>query len=280
MQDAFFPGLRGINYCHCRTQCREFLVYVLRTDDLEFNADYARKLFDESVALNESDTVVLSDEMFYAPMTWSGHVHRQRGCDRLAAVFPEGRVAIVLRNQRELLESLYREFIQNGGTASWPNFLKKHVAAGYLHFGSYVMHLKERFGASGLNVFLYEDFVLRPEEYLDSWCDVLGVGRGGWDRGITEIRSNPTVASGLLPILRAANRVVSSKRHPELLVSRAFHKWLTAVLLKLSPRVNGSSRSLCPDNAALRNLLDDCRPGNREISRYLGRDLDTMGYPC
>lgn len=280
MQERFFPVLNGISYCHCRTRCRRFIDYLLHADDFEFKADYARELFDADATVDRSLPIVLSDEMFYAPLTWNGYVHRRRGCDRLAEVFPEGHAAIVLRNQRDLLESLYREYIKNGGTSSWHLFLRKQVAPGYLHYDSYVSYLLERFGSGSMTVFFYEDLVLDMEEYLGKWCDTFGVPRDGWDREAATVRSNPAISPGLLAFLRVANRVVSNRRHPELVLPRSLHGLLRAGFLRCSTWFKGSNRRLCPDNETMRDLLDGCRDGNRRISGLVARDLSELGYPC
>lgn len=280
MQEEFFPGLEGVAYCHCRSRCPDFLEYLLHADDFEFKSEHARELFEKDVNVDRSVPLVLSDEMFYAPLAWNGDVHRRRGCERLADVFPGAHVAIVLRNQRDLLESLYREFIKNGGTSPWPRFLGSQIAPGYLHYNPYVAYLFDLFGAGKVSVFLYEDFVAGAEAYLDSWCDALGVARTGWDRGIASVYSNPGISPGLLAVLRIVNRVVANRRHPELVLPRGAHALVRAAFLRCSNWFKGSSRRLCPDTDALQRLLESCRDGNRELSELLDRDLRDLGYRC
>lgn len=279
MQQSFFPSLEGIDYCHCGTRHRQFIDYLLHADDLEFQPEHARGLFDQTATLDGSGPVVVSNEMFYAPLMWNRYTHRRRGCDRLAAVFPEGHAAIVLRNQRDLLESLYGEFVANGGTSSWPQFLRNQVASGYLHYGSYIIYLRECFGRENVSVFFYEDFVSDPTDYLEKWCDMFGVSPAGWKREITMLRNNPSISPSLLPFLRLANRFVSSKRHPELVLPRSLHKLLRVGLLRCSTLFKKTSRSSYPENEIMRDLLDGCREGNRAIADLVDRDLTELGYP-
>ena len=280
MQRQFFNSLEGIHYCDCRNEYHDFLDYLLHQDEFDFSQERASVLFQEAGELTSSVPVVLSDEMFYAPMQWSRYTNRRRGCERLAKLFPTAKVAIVLRNQLDLLQSFYMMYIKTGGTSSWSGFLKKNIADGYLHYASYIEALERLFGNGNVKIFLYEDFVESPENYLSGWCDWLGVSGSGWDKQIIQRDENPSISPGYLRILRYANKFLSSRRNPDQLLPKQLHSVCSKALLAMSKHKSTSARhSLCPANEILDGLLAGCRAGNKTLSDMLNRDLSKLNYP-
>jgi hypothetical protein len=280
MQRRFFPTLPSIEYCDCRNQYLPFLDYILHEDDFDYIPGKAIELFGRCGNPDPLKPIVISDEMLYAPIIWSRYVHRRRGCERLAGLFEDGKIAIVLRNQRSLVESFYRMYIKLGGAAGWKQFLKKNMARGYLHYDTYIEHLINSFGKSNVSVFLYEDFVENSISYLNSWCRWLNISGDDWNREITNRRENPSIAPHFLPILRIINRGVSSRRNPELILPKPLHSLISKILLGLSSKYSKSAYQLCPDILEILELLDECRDGNRKLSLLLDRDLSQFNYPC
>ena len=280
MQRQFFPTLSGIQYCDCRNEYLPLLDYVLHEDEFDYLPGKAIELFCGCGNLDTHKPVVISDEMLYAPILWSRYVFRKRGCERIADLFQERHISIVLRNQHSLVKSFYRMYIKTGGTAGWRQFLKKHVARGYLHYDTYIEYLINRYGKTNVSVFLYEDFVENPVNYLNSWCRWMNISSVSWNKEITNRRENPSIAPHFLPILRAINRFVSSRRNPELILPRLLHGLISKTLLALSPKSGRSAYQLCPDSTEMLELLDECRGGNRKISALIDRDLSEFNYPC
>lgn len=82
-----------------RTTHKRFMGYIFNVDDFEFNAALAQKLFSEDLRLSKcGGPIVLSDEQFYCS-PWDGCALRKRNCDRIASVFSDAHIVIVLRNQ-------------------------------------------------------------------------------------------------------------------------------------------------------------------------------------
>lgn len=280
MQRQFFPSVRGLHYLDIRTHCRGFLEYVLRVDEFIYDKSEARRRFELRPENGNCKVTVVSDEMFYAPLQWSRYTNRSRGIQRLLDLFPQAHFVIVLRNQPSLLRSLYRMYVKTGGSAGLADFLEYHTAPGYLRFYEYVDYLSRVAGKQRVTVFLYEDFVQNPINFLNNWCELLGVTNDDWSHIIGK-RENPSISSRLLPILRVANRFVSSQRNPQLLFPKYFHDGLSSFLLLMSGLAGkGTSTSSFERSERFRLLIDDCRKGNRMLAAVLERDLQNLGYPC
>ena len=116
LRRRFFPALRGIYYCEVETAFKEFMNYFRQVGDFEFDVSHAGKILDESSNASKYSLLhVLSDDVFSA-FPWNGAVLRKRNCDRIAAIFEDPHVVIVLRNQFDMLQSHYLQYIKEGAT--------------------------------------------------------------------------------------------------------------------------------------------------------------------
>src|SRR3990172_1551101 len=114
LRRRFFPALRGIYYCEVETAFKEFMNYFRQVGDFEFDVSHAGKILDESSNASKYSLLhVLSDDVFSA-FPWNGAVLRKRNCDRIAAIFEDPHVVIVLRNQFDMLQSHYLQYIKEG----------------------------------------------------------------------------------------------------------------------------------------------------------------------
>lgn len=104
LQQQVFPRMEGfaffgVDVTHYGRPFRQ----MLYSDDTLFDpADFAKAV----TGIREKDAVI-SNELFSGQSAYLNATNRSRTARRLAAAFPEGEIIILLRNQRELLRSLY-----------------------------------------------------------------------------------------------------------------------------------------------------------------------------
>ena len=282
LQRCFFPSLDNIYYCDPRTTHKKFAEYCHLAGDFIFDASYARDLFNANLKLEGSNrTRVFSQEGLYGD-PWHGGALIKRNCDRIAAIFENPHVVIVLRNQPDFLQSLYHHYIKSGGTETWKTFLcsQEHpliISPDYFMYGSYIQYLINVFGKDRVTVLFYEDFKRDAVAYLNQWCDILGVKREWWDKSILDRRENPSLSPALVPVMRFLNKFTSSSKHPNLLLPRNFHGGVKKVMMRLSARLPHSGRPAIPQKAA-DEFLKDCHDSNRLLEEIVGRDLEPLGY--
>ncbi|MBB5519747.1 sulfotransferase [Amphiplicatus metriothermophilus] len=204
-----------------------FLSHPLRFDAARCRARYE--------ALREAAppgaVPVLSNERL------SGHPH-SGGYDcetiarRLRAVFPDGRVLIVIREQKAAILSAYKQYVKKGGMRSLVGYLRPqrdgHVPQfdpDHFAYDAIIELYQTLFGAENVCVLAYEDFASAPEAFLSRVASFAGV---------------PPVAG--LPVSRRANA-----QAPAVTV------WLKARLNLFirADTVNGSSPLASPLGAAL-----------------------------
>lgn len=114
----------------------------------------------------------------------SGGYDSKEIADRLAAVFPEGRVLIVLREQRSIILSTYKQYVRAGGTASIRQYLfppergrSRVPMFDFEHFkyDRLVSYYQFRFGQDNVLVLPFELFRRTPREFASRILSFAGV---------------------------------------------------------------------------------------------------------
>ena len=282
LQRHFFPSLPGVQFVD-RVAGHKFLDYLRWEDDFVYSAAEARKIFDACCGRRQPGAVVLlSDEQYYG-MPYNGCALRKRNVDRLAAIFPKSRIVVVLRNPRDMLESLYLQYIKAGGSANWRQFLEYRreflfVSNAYFQYGYYIQYLHGLFGKDRVVVQLYEDFRSDPAAFLNSWCELLGTPPNSWDRALLDIRANPSIAPAVAPVMRFLNKFVSSPKQPFQLLPRVCYRVSNRLMLTCSKVFAGKGvKRVIPEQAA-KQFLAPCRESNLLLEELIGTDLAPLGY--
>lgn len=104
----------------------------------------------------------------------SGGYDSRAIADRLAQTFPEARVLLVIREQRSMLVSVYKQYVKQGGAASFRDYVRPVRGAlrvplfrfDYLEYHRLIGYYESLFGSENLLVLPYEQFRAEPEEFL------------------------------------------------------------------------------------------------------------------
>lgn len=284
LQRRFFPAIKGIRFCEGQRTHKRFMRYLIDTDDLEFSQFTAMELFEnDSASVAPAPATLLSDEQLYGS-AWDGCALRKRICDRLVTLFPEAQIVVVLRNQFDLLQSLYLQYVKTGGSAHWRDFLhaKVHpliISDAYFKYGNYIAYLMKLFGNDRVTVLLYEDLKSDPIAYLNRWCDILGVEQNSWDQSILRCKENRSISPLVVPMMRFVNKFISSRRQPYLLLPRQLHPVFMKCMIICSNMLPQNSDTSFIPNRAAQEFLADCYESSRRLEQLIDRDLRGLGYP-
>lgn len=156
---------------------------VLARDD-DYDAEALRAWLAERIdAVRAAGGVpVLSNERF-SGNPHSGWFDADRTFDRLARVLPDAKVLIVLREQRDLVRSLWLQYVRIGGPASLADYLRApepgdHRAPcfdpAFLRFDRLVENLDRRFGRDRVLAIPYDRLRRDPREFLARIAAFLG----------------------------------------------------------------------------------------------------------
>ncbi len=153
---------------------------------LNFDPDQSRSYFYQKLAdrVTSGQVPVLSYEALVANPHGGAKYKSKAMADRLWSVFPEARIFIVIREQREMIFSTYRQFIKIGGTCSLQDYLKSADKSGnriqpwiWEHFcyNELIAYYQQLYGSSRVLVLPYELFKQTPLDFLSDLALFSGV---------------------------------------------------------------------------------------------------------
>jgi hypothetical protein len=150
----------------------------------------------------------------------SGGFDAFRIAERIAAVSPEGRVVAFVRNQVDLLQSVYVQLVNEGYRGTFSNMIEEEgwktpaFSMAMYEFDRLLVHYQDLIGAGRVAFLSFDDFRRDRTAVLERLCDFLGVSR-------TQIaaqapRENPTMDARRVPALRLLNqfRATELNRYP------------------------------------------------------------------
>jgi hypothetical protein len=149
---------------------------IIRARPLEFDAAAVRALFEPQLRrISDAGLLpVVSNERLSGHPSSGGYDSKEIA-DRLAAVFPEGRVLIVVREQRSVIHSVYKQYVLAGGPLSFEQFVEAPVDPGdrvpgfdfrFYEYHHLLDHYRDRFGPDSVLVLAYEQFVRDPRGFV------------------------------------------------------------------------------------------------------------------
>jgi hypothetical protein len=106
----------------------------------------------------------------------SGGYDSREIAERLHRVFPEGRILVAVREQRSMIVSTYKGYVQQGGTAPLAHFLDPPRSrsarvplfdARYLEYDRLIAYYRSRFGADQVLALAFDQFVEDGRGYVE-----------------------------------------------------------------------------------------------------------------
>ena len=259
---------------------------IVAPHDLAFEADAARKRLVRRfrVPLAEGRVPVLSSERFAGNLSLRLNDSAQIA-DRLAAVFPDGRVLIVVREQRAMILSTYRQYVMNGGMLS----LEAYLAGGQwwwqqpfelvqYAYDRLIAHYHGRFGADHVLVLPFELFRRDGRGFVSRIVDFAGASAepGALDALPFGAVVNATEPSATIAAKRQLNRFARQPLEPfegGKLVRVVAQRAGRLVPTELDRRLERRMR-----DAVAHAVGDYYRESNARTSELIGIDLAEYGY--
>lgn len=249
-------------------------------------AAYAAPLADAHAA---GLTLVLSHERLSGYPS-SGGRDRVTIAERLAAAFPQARVLIVIREQRALIGSMYRQHITDGGVESLGRFLdtpepslcrKPSFTTDFYAFDRLVALYHRLFGEDRVLVLPVEHLARDPQGFADAIARLCG---GPALPIVPAARANQRRPLMMQLVQRPLNLLFyHNELSPgALLHITRFHKRYARLLpaferLSPAPLERWLARRL--DRAIAARIGDLYAESNARTERLTGLDLAALGYP-
>ncbi|MGH7197664.1 MAG: sulfotransferase family protein [Candidatus Omnitrophota bacterium] len=218
LQSEVFPKAAGLNYVNYLDMLED-ISKILKQDEYSFNADKVREVFEKRFRPGKN---LLSQENFVGDFYRCRLLNSKLVADRLKRLFPEARIIITLRNQYDLIESLYRQYLQSGGLKKFREFVGfdgDDFEESYLHWGlnvnignfnflNPVRYYESLFGKDRLLVLPYELLKRDPGAFMRKLFSWIGVEAPA---GLNNVLHNPGYGARQAAVARFFNRFLKSK---------------------------------------------------------------------
>jgi hypothetical protein len=213
---------------------------------LEFDAAFFHSMFETLLRPIEAAGLfpVLSFERL-SGHPFSGGYDGKEIANRLAEVFPEGQVLVVLREQGSVILSTYNQYVREGGVSSLESFLRPPYTPSlraplfdlrHFEYHHLLRYYRGLFGPEQMLALTYEQFVDDPAAFVSAIARFSGLTLSAGVLGSLPFgaTSNPSPSPTAIALCRRINRIggVRTEISPDPLVR-------TKVLKKLAARVQG-----------------------------------------
>jgi hypothetical protein len=191
---------------------------LVRARPLEFDADETRRQLEELIAATEDaglQPVICWGRL--AGQAFSGGHDVKEIADRLKSVVPDARILAVIREQRSMIVSTYKQYVKAGGAASLQAFLEPAADQGWrvpafdLHYFEYhhlLGYYATLYGVDNVLVLPYEQLVGDREGFVRRVADFAGreIPDDVLARMLKTKRTNPAQPALALSTTRLLNR--------------------------------------------------------------------------
>ncbi len=156
---------------------------IIKPHPLDFQVQKAKKhLLPALKKLEGTDLVPVLSQERLSGCYLSGEYDCKEIADRLAQVFPDAKVLIVIREQVNMLLSLYKQYIWRGETMSIDKFLQPSLykadfpvaSLNRLKFHRLVGYYQQKFGKDRVLVLPYELFQTEPVVFVEKIMEFCG----------------------------------------------------------------------------------------------------------
>ena len=256
------------------------------------NVAKLKDLFSETKICDARQMKVVSHERL-AGYPATGGVDQEIIARRIKENFPNARILMVIREQNDIILSMYYQYIVDGGALSLRDYLSgtDRMLHRYPQFSfeyyDYIEAFKmyqNLFGASNVLCLPYEMLISEPERFLNSileFCDFTSAATGFGDR-IASNRINSRKSILELCMRRLANKIFRTQ-----LSNYGFkaitRRQLNAGFKRLSPyfpvvKAIENRQDLKARSVIRRTIMNRYRRSNSDLSQMLGMDLGYYGY--
>lgn len=186
LQEVIFPKLEDVNFIWAKKNLELF--FKLRFQDpLNFDVNTAKADFQKCMDGNKIN--LISSEDLSGDHKYK-YINNKNIADKLHALFPRAKIIVTIRNQLDLLISMYMQIISAGGTMmSFKNrigykkgkfnpsyFIFDHrVNLEMFKFNNLINYYAEKFGKENILILLFEEFCQDKRRYLGKIFDFMGI---------------------------------------------------------------------------------------------------------
>ncbi len=182
MQKHFYPQHQEIDYLGGpfeNYELEKLLHELIDSRDLDFDASRIKQEIERQLKENSTSRKTgICREVFACTNFITGE-NSMRNAKRLHAVFGSVKIIFVIREQFDMIKSIYSQYIKMGGTLSLNSFICDSIVSRglieRLKWHKQIDMYMEIFGEENVLIGLHEEFRENKQEFIDRLADHIGV---------------------------------------------------------------------------------------------------------
>lgn len=288
VQGELLPKLNNINP----------LTFYKKNDFLEkeflYISQCAEIYYNNQIELGISESLKKFKNIFISSETLSGTGYNvftggfliNDIAERLHRIFPKGKIIIIIRNQKDAVESYYKDDIKLGflgNYKSWLKYRSDNCQLNYFKYFNMINTYFKIFGKNNVNVILFEK--LFNQDYLKNNLENFGINTSGIENVNFNKKYNNTYLPITLKITPLINRFFGSKlthgvthgSDPRLKIYNLWRNYLSEYFNKLS-LLTGMKKTKFEFSGYDSFLYDQFHYDNEKLSELIDVNLDKQGY--
>lgn len=184
--------------------------HLVTIHDFEFDAEFVRESALKVASKLQTDRVVISWEHLLGDSAFGGdklvcHMNRLHQC------FPEAKIVIFIREQFNMIKSLYKQYVQEGGTWSFGDFLQADYpyriffSRAYLNYFQTIQHYETLFGKDNIYIGLFEQVKHSPQKVIQDIFKWMDIPVENQSEVVTDNQANKSLSEVSIRLLRVIN---------------------------------------------------------------------------
>jgi len=288
LQKYIFPNHPELEYWNRNCPKYKWLADIVTSHNFDFNA-HEIALKAQSVSSTTKVQLISWERLSGAP--YRGGSDSRIIADRLHAVFPNGKIIISIRNQLDMIDSLYRQYIHQGGACGFDSFLNLphdccvYFSLKHLYYDRMINYYQQLFGTGAVFVCLYEALQASPDDFIRQLFGFMSLKSNSFDKEIFMNKANQGMSYNSIAIARIVNRFVYSPSfNPNPVIP---FRWINSKLVRrylqgyLDPllfnRISGKRSFISKERRV--QLNDYFRTSNRSLLNRVDLPLKEYNYP-
>ena len=257
----------------------KLLNYLIGSTQRNFNTSRCIKIFNDQLQSDEEDHINMISAERLSGHPFSGGYDSFIIAERIYSCFPKAKIIIVVRNQIDMLRSIYQQLVKEGYLGNFTDFIKSKRWKGttfsmdFLEYDLLISKYIELFSEKNVLILVYEDLRKNQQMYLNSISSFLNIE--GIDYRSNDDRVNKSLKNTQIRAMRLINQFRKTELNPFPIIK--IHKKF----------VNGLSRILSPcfvfakpeliENDEIEYIKSYYSESNQRLRKLLSRDL--LQYP-
>lgn len=285
LQKYFFPAIDGIHYINLHASWLDETIYK---SDFDFECEKVRTNFKAFISANSLPVLISNQNL--AGNFLHGAIDTTMIAHRLHAMHDDLKIIITIRNQIDMIDSMYRQYVNVGGALSFSNFMKLDypspifIGLSYLNYYKLISLYCELFGRENVLILKYEDLNSDYKLFLRQILDFIGVDYKN-DLADIFVKKNVGLSDLAIYIMRVINRFVPSWANPASVVPARIlssHKVRVYFQNKLDPlifRKISKKRNFVITSGMKDQIISYYKEDNQRLSSEFAIDIDKYDYP-